>query len=221
MFISVLRHQIQKRDGTEIWVQKLKLFSSYEMTTWDGSAEYPILSFSSAFGVTEDKKKYTNNKRCYQMFSMELQNRQEWLREKSTTGKHPKSKNKCIERNFTNAFPSKIKQQPMQCERTERTAEDMKRHVQRVHEGILYPCDQCCHVSKTKGYLGFHVKSQHSCSEEYCSNETYNKNTLKSHFDTEHGIVKYKCEIMNCNCLSAWKRSLRAHNLTRARVQMM
>ena len=138
-----------------------------------------------------------------------------------TRGKHPKSKNKCIERNFTNAFPSKIKQQPMQCERTERTAEDMKRHVQRVHEGILYPCDQCCHVSKTKGYLGFHVKSQHSCSEEYCSNETYNKNTLKSHFDTEHGIVKYKCEIMNCNCLSAWKRSLRAHNLTRARVQMM
>lgn len=113
MFISVLRHQIQKRDGTEIWVQKLKLFSSYEMTTWDGSAEYPILSFSSAFGVTEDKKKYTNNKRCYQMFSMELQNRQEWLREKSTTGKHPKSKNKCIERNFTNAFPSKIKQHPM------------------------------------------------------------------------------------------------------------
>ena len=112
------------------------------------------------------------------------------------------------------------------CERTERTAEDMKRHVQRVHEGIKYPCDQCCYVSKTKGYLGFHVKSQHntellSCSEEYCSYETYNKNTLKSHFDTEHGIVKYKCEIMNCNCLSAWKRSLRAHNLTRGRVHMM
>ena len=47
------------------------------MTTWDGSADYPILSFSSAFGVNEDKKKYKNNKRCYQMFSMQLQNRQE------------------------------------------------------------------------------------------------------------------------------------------------
>ena len=118
-------------------------------------------------------------------------------------------------------MPFRQRSNSIQCERTERTAEDMKRHVQRVHEGILYPCDQCCHVSKTKGYLGFHVKSQHSCSEEYCSNETYNKNTLKSHFDTEHGIVKYKCEIMYCNFLSAWKRSLRAHNLTRARVQMM
>ena len=30
-----------------------------------------------------------------------------------TRGKHPKSKNKCIECNFTNAFPSKIKQHPM------------------------------------------------------------------------------------------------------------
>ena len=52
------------------------------MTTCGGSAKYPIISLSSeliesAFGVNEDKKKYTNNKRCYQMFSMELQNRQE------------------------------------------------------------------------------------------------------------------------------------------------
>ena len=30
-----------------------------------------------------------------------------------TRGKHPKSKNKCIVCNFTNAFPSKIKQQPL------------------------------------------------------------------------------------------------------------
>ena len=67
LFISVLRHQIQKRDSIEILVQKLKLCSSYKMTTWDGSAEYPILSFSSALGVNEDKKKYTNNKRCYEI----------------------------------------------------------------------------------------------------------------------------------------------------------
>ena len=111
MFISVLRHQIQKRDGTEIWVQKLKLFSSYEMTTWDGSAEYPILSFSSAFGVNEDKKKYTNNKRCYQILSTKT-DKSDYVRNR-TRGKHPKSKNKCIECNFTNAFPSKIKQHPM------------------------------------------------------------------------------------------------------------
>ena len=101
-----------------------------------------------------------------------------------------------------------------QYERTERTAEDMKRHVQRVHEGILYLCDQCCYVSKTKGVLGIHVKFL-SCSEEYYSYETYNMNTLKSDFDKEHGIVKYMCEIMNCKFVSAWKRSVRAHNLTR------
>ena len=64
MFISVLRHQIQKRDSIKIRVQKLKLCSSDKMTTCGGSAKYPIISLSSeliesAFGVNEDKKKYT------------------------------------------------------------------------------------------------------------------------------------------------------------------
>ena len=38
----------------------------------------------------------------------------------------------------------------------------LKEHVESVHEGVHYPCDQCDYESTTKGKLWRHKKSSHS-----------------------------------------------------------
>ena len=112
-----------------------------------------------------------------------------------------------------------------QCEHTTRRNEDLKYHVSSVHEGIVYPCEQCSYVSKWNRELKLHVKSKHTtmfffCEEETCSFETYSRTLLGKHFESEHeGIVKYKCEYMNCGKISGTRSGLRKHILRKHQHQ--
>ena len=57
-----------------------------------------------------------------------------------------------------------------------------------------------------------HNTGLYRCTEEYCSHETYSKLKLERHFESEHeGLVKFKCEFMNCKFVSNEKRNLRKH----------
>ena len=104
-----------------------------------------------------------------------------------------------------------------QCDYSARRNEELKSHSQSVHEGIVYPCEQCSYVSKRNKDLKIHIMSKHttiffSCDEEQCSYETFSRKLLKEHFGSKHeGIVKYKCEYMNCSFLTKRKGSLGEH----------
>ena len=81
----------------------------------------------------------------------------------------------------------------------------MKHHVESVHEGIRYRCEQCRFVTEWERFLKVHMISKHTnmslyCTEESCSFSTYRENLLQEHIELTHeGRVKYKCEYMNCN----------------------
>ena len=82
-----------------------------------------------------------------------------------------------------------------QCDYSTKTKDEMKIHIQGVHEGIVYPCEHCSFVSKRKNVLTSHARTKHTetffgCQEENCLYETYSKHVLKKHIESEHeGIV--------------------------------
>ena len=101
-----------------------------------------------------------------------------------------------------------------QCEYSAKTNQELKIHVQGVHEGIAYPCDQCLYVSKRKSDLLMHSKSKHThiffgCSEENCSYETYSENVLKKHVESEHEGIAHPCAI--CGQRFKFRDRLRNH----------
>lgn len=103
-----------------------------------------------------------------------------------------------------------------QCDYSAKTNEELKIHVQGVHEGIAYPCEQCSYVSKRKGDLLKHSKSKHTdmffgCREENCSYESYSKNVLKKHVESEHEGIGHPCTI--CGHRFRSRESLRKHIL--------
>ena len=231
-----------------------------------GPIKYPLLSLSkqlieSAFvDQAKDQKKGIKKNTEMNCDQCDYKTDKKNYMDNHKRGKHPKSKKKCDECNFTHAFPSKIKQHYKivhlgikrlayrfrckvknctsygkntcdqldqhkllfckQCNHTVTASEELKRHVQSVHEGIVYPCDQCSYVSKRRADLKVHFMSKHNtglykCTEEFCSHETYSKFRLERHFESEHeGLVKYKCEFMNCNFVSDKKSDFKVHELS-------
>ena len=103
-----------------------------------------------------------------------------------------------------------------QCKYSAKTNRELKIHFQGVHEGIVYPCEQCSYVSKRKSDLAHHTIFKHTetffgCKEENCSYETYSKNVLKKHFESEHEGILHPCTI--CGQRFRSRESLRKHIL--------
>ena len=105
-----------------------------------------------------------------------------------------------------------------QCQFSTIRNEDMRGHIQRFHEGIIYTCEQCGFVTKWKQMLRNHMKSKHTtrslqCMEENCSFSTYSDKILRNHIEVKHeGRVRYKCENMNCEFGTNHKKNLKDHS---------
>ena len=85
-------------------------------------------------------------------------------------------------------------------------------HIDSVHEGIRYNCDQCQHQSTTKNNLWKHVKSVHSgvtydCN--MCEKKFSQKMGLKKHVQHKHEGVKYHCS--QCGEYRRSKLGLQGH----------
>ena len=93
----------------------------------------------------------------------------------------------------------------------------MKFHIESVHEGIVYKCEQCDVVTKWERDLKVHIKAKHTrlifeCKEEGCSYSTYSGKLLEEHVEIKHeGRVKYKCEYMNCKYATNHRGTLKEH----------
>ena len=77
------------------------------------------------------------------------------------------------------------------CEYSTHSSYNLRMHVERVHEGIRWPCDLCDYVGGYKGDLTRHKKIVHEglslvCS--ICQFKTPKKYHLKEHMLKEHNI---------------------------------
>ena len=112
------------------------------------------------------------------------------------------------------------------CKYSSARSDDFKFHIQSVHEGIVYPCEHCSsYVAKRKQNLDRHIVAHHpqksdpkapktyTCTDEECKFETQYTSTLKKHIESKHeGIVRYKCDFMNCDYRTNERKSLKEHS---------
>ena len=111
------------------------------------------------------------------------------------------------------------------CKFSSARSDDFKFHTESVHDGIVYKCDYCSYTAKRKGNLNEHILHKHSirnekefktiftCTDEECKFETQYRSTLKSHIESKHeGIVRYKCDFMNCDYRTNESKSLKEHS---------
>eukprot|EP00088_Acartia_fossae_P064764 TRINITY_DN7976_c1_g1_i2.p1 TRINITY_DN7976_c1_g1~~TRINITY_DN7976_c1_g1_i2.p1 ORF type:complete len:696 (-),score=93.11 TRINITY_DN7976_c1_g1_i2:160-2205(-) len=84
--------------------------------------------------------------------------------------------------------PTKYSCQEEGCEYTALNREYVKRHVEKVHLGIRYPCNLCDYTGPYKGELNRHMKKVHNVIPEGCV---------------------MKCEL--CDFTSKWTATLAAH----------
>ena len=112
------------------------------------------------------------------------------------------------------------------CDFTSGRGDDFKFHTESVHDGIVYKCEYCSsYTAKRKGTLNEHILHKHSirdgkefkqlfsCNNAECKFETQYGNTLKKHIELKHeGIVRYKCDFMNCNYGTNESKCLKEHS---------
>ena len=112
-----------------------------------------------------------------------------------------------------------------QCNFSSARSDNFKFHTQSVHDGIVYKCECCSYVAKRKGTLNEHILHKHSsgngkefnkiyaCTDDECKFETQYRSTLKNHIESKHeGIVRYKCDFMNCDYRTNESKSLKEHS---------
>ena len=85
-------------------------------------------------------------------------------------------------------------------------------HIQSVHRGVKYACDQCDYQSAKPSNLNRHIQSRHEgvrypCNQ--CYYKTADKGNLNKHIQARHDGGKYACE--ECDYKAAQKRDFKAH----------
>ena len=118
-----------------------------------------------------------------------------------------------------------------QCPFSSRRKDMTQSHVQFVHEGVIFKCDQCtiCTV-KTRGALERHVLLKHPgpeqkanpllCTEIECTFMTVADIDMKRHTREKHeGRIKYRCNIMNCNYGTEQQKDLHYHTKSHLKTQ--
>ena len=65
----------------------------------------------------------------------------------------------------------------------------------------------------TEHILHKHSKTLFTCSDQECKFETQYKQTLKMHTESKHkGVVRYKCDSMNCSYKTNDSKCLKEHS---------
>ena len=93
----------------------------------------------------------------------------------------------------------------------------LKQHVQAIHEGVKYTCDQCGKQVTQKQSLKLHVQTLHiqsahedtkfTCSQ--CDKQFTSKGYLKLHIQSAHEGVKFPCT--QCDKQFSLKSNLYQH----------
>ena len=115
-----------------------------------------------------------------------------------------------------------------QCEFSSQKGYDLKNHTMKVHEGVieLFSCDQCDFRTNIRASLKRHMSAKHiekamketaveKCNFEDCTYKTLFKYKLRTHIGIKHeGIVRFRCEFMNCSYGANHRKSFKEHTMT-------
>ena len=76
--------------------------------------------------------------------------------------------------------------------------EVLKKHMQALHKGLRFSCDQCNFSSATLFALKMHIKTIHEKVKSFlcdqCDYKAASKNTLNKHIRTAHELIRYPCD---------------------------
>ena len=112
-----------------------------------------------------------------------------------------------------------------QCDFSTKRSDSLKIHTKTVHEGLVesFPCNQCDFITNLKSSLKRHKSGKHIeeamrerylCDYEGCAYKTLYKSGLRTHIETKHeGIVRFRCEFMNCTFGTNEIRHLKEHTM--------
>ena len=110
-----------------------------------------------------------------------------------------------------------------QCEFSTKRNDTLKIHTKRVHEGLIesFLCKQCDFITNLKSSLKRHIAGKHleetvhekyKCDNDGCMYITLYKFKLRTHIETKHeGVVRFRCELMNCAFGTNERRQLKDH----------
>ena len=78
--------------------------------------------------------------------------------------------------------------------------QNLKIHIESVHEGVVYSCDRCSYQGKDRKYLDIHKKRNHegivfSCSQ--CDYRARQISKLKSHQEAKHEGKANRCHVFS------------------------
>ena len=105
-------------------------------------------------------------------------------------------------------------------------SDTLKYHNEKIHEGVVYNCEFCKEYSNPRKYnLARHILNNHSdvkpkpktkfCIEEGCTYRSYRPTELRQHVESKHeGVIRFKCNVTNCNFGSITQKDLRRHTET-------
>ena len=74
----------------------------------------------------------------------------------------------------------------------------------------LYKYDFKKHISGK--HIEESMQKKYTCDYEGCTYKTLYMHKLRNHIETEHeGIVRFRCEFMNCNFVTNERRAMKDH----------
>ena len=116
-----------------------------------------------------------------------------------------------------------------ECNLSFERSDALKFHKDKIHLGLVFNCNFCETYSTSNKYsLARHISSKHSdgkygwkenrkprsCPEEGCRYIDYS-GQLKQHIERKHeGVVRFKCQVMNCSFGSSCRKDLTRHMKT-------
>ena len=118
-----------------------------------------------------------------------------------------------------------------QCQLTFDRSDTLKYHNEKIHEGVVYNCEFCKEYSNSRKYnLERHILSNHTddkpkpktkfCIEEGCTYRSRNATELRQHVESKHeGVIRFKCNVTNCNFGSITQKDLRRHTETHTHAE--
>ena len=110
------------------------------------------------------------------------------------------------------------------CQLSFRRKDDLKFHVDKIHEGLVFNCTFCeSYSTARKSTFKKHVLIKHSgekskqgqkptiCKEEGCTYTDQSINQLKRHVTSKHESIKLICYVEDCTFETSWNKNLRRH----------
>ena len=218
------KQEIKRRDRREIPFQDKVLFQNGDIQKCDKcdyhSPKYTDMWTHKATKHSESKYKCSEcNFSHYFPNRVKIHHNQVHLGIKRSRGPGGHCQTEHCKYYGTENCPNSLLHEKMflcdQCNYSATRKGNLKIHIQHDHEGIVFPCTKCTFSAERLSSLKWHTRTLHEDNKFHCDQCDYTareKWHIKKHSLTKHeGLMRYKCEYMNCSYGTDLRRTLKYH----------